>query len=1059
MLLSVANAADDGSTSAVAVDTANYDQSKILVQLSDGLTDSQIDSIFGTDTYIASTKALSGFYEVFVSPESTVEDAVKYYQTHEYVASAELNFKIQLNAVPTNDALVNNLWGMNNIGQTGGTVDADIDANEAWSVTTGSSNIIVAVIDTGIDYTHPDLAANIWVNSGEIAGNGIDDDGNGYVDDIHGYDFYNEDGDPMDDHGHGTHVSGTIGAVGNNGIGVAGVVQNVQMMALKFLSANGSGWTSDAVRALDYAVANGAVISNNSWGGGGNSSTLNAAIDRAQAAGHIFIAAAGNAGSNNDLTPSYPASYTQTNVISVAATDQNDQLAWFSNFGATSADVAAPGVSIYSTMPGNSYGYMSGTSMATPHVSGLAALVWSANPSWNYQQVVQQIYDTVDPIASLNGVVATGGRINAAAAVGLTLPADDHGNDASHATALFVSTTTNNANGVLEQAGDKDWFAFEATTGGTYQFQTTLGTLNDTRITVYGTDGTTVLASDDNSGSGLASLLQWTAAQSGFYFVQVDHPTDFSTGSYSLLATQIVTVGTPVFSSPGAFTFDATPTIRWSTTTNADHYELLYYNLNTGQLLANPQNITTTSYTHGTALRAGNTYQVWARAISSGGEVGFWSSSLNFTVLAPSTPTIILPGTSTNDTTPQIVWTTSSGADHYEVLLYDFSLGQQVTYQQNISATNYTHSTSLTAGHSYQTFVRGVNEAGDTGLWSQSHIFQIAAPDAPVIVSPANHLTRDTTPEIQWQAVSGANTYELLVYDLSVGQLLEHGQNLIGTTYQTTQNFNVGTNYQTFMRSFTPDGFAGSWSSSYEFLVAAPAPPTFLTPGSTTNDTTPFISWNAANGASTYEFYLFNLDLGSQVTHRQNVALTNITPQTPLIAGTGYQAFARGFNDNSDAGSWSSPLVFTVDAGATGFQFAGEIFSASTSRFQLDSHTENVAYFAMTHKSSELESSGLISEDSNPASRSNSSDDSRGALDKNTRLSEEEVLRELVREESQRLANLIDVDIDTRDTNSAGDEEQASLPESILDHLFSEIVESTSGETPLLDTLLDLSKF
>jgi serine protease len=291
----------------------------------------------------------------------------------------------------------------------------------------------VAVIDTGIDYTHPDLADNIWVNEDEIPGNRIDDDKNGYVDDVHGYDFVNNDGDPMDDHFHGTHVAGTIGAVGNNGIGISGVNWSVQIMALKFLDAGGGGFTSDAISALNYAVANGAIASNNSWGGGGFSAAFQTAIQNAASKGHIFVAAAGNDGWNTDHDPFYPSGYNVDNIVSVGATDFRDELAYFSNYGVTSVDLTAPGVGIYSTFPthmtdamrdegfSTNYESISGTSMATPHVTGVIALVATLHPDWSYSQIIEQVLGTVDVVPGA-AKTWTGGRLNAAAAVGNPAP-------------------------------------------------------------------------------------------------------------------------------------------------------------------------------------------------------------------------------------------------------------------------------------------------------------------------------------------------------------------------------------------------------------------------------------------------------------------------------------------------------------------------------------------------------------------------------------------------------------------------------------------------------------
>ena len=335
------------------------------------------------------------------------------------IEAVEYNYEIKINAIP-NDPSFSSLWGLKNTGQFGGTPGADIQAEAAWDINTGSgvSSPLVAVIDTGIDYTHPDLIDNIWTNPGEIPGNGIDDDGNGYVDDIHGYDFVNNDGDPFDDNGHGTHVSGTIAAVGNNGIGVVGVNWNATVMAAKFLDANGDGFLSGAIDAILYTTAAGAKITNNSWGGGGFSQALEDAISAANAAGSLFVAAAGNGDIlgnpiDNDINPHYPSNYNVENIISVAAIDHNDQLATFSNFGATTVDIAAPGVNILSTTPGNTYSFFDGTSMATPHVTGVAALLLDFFPNLTVTELKSRILDGAVPIPTLSGKVATGGRLNA----------------------------------------------------------------------------------------------------------------------------------------------------------------------------------------------------------------------------------------------------------------------------------------------------------------------------------------------------------------------------------------------------------------------------------------------------------------------------------------------------------------------------------------------------------------------------------------------------------------------------------------------------------------------
>jgi Leucine-rich repeat (LRR) protein len=305
-----------------------------------------------------------------------------------------------------NDARFDELWGLHN------TADTDIDAVEAWDTFSGSHDVIVAVIDTGVDYNHVDLVDNRWINEGEIADNGIDDDGNGFIDDVYGYDFAYDDNDPMDRHSHGTHCSGTIGGVGNNGIGVAGVSHTVRIMAVKFLNDSGSGYTSNAIKAVIYAVDNGAQILSNSWGGGGFSQGLEDAITYAHDHDVLFVAAAGNSSSNNDVNPHYPSSYENSNILAVASTDRNDAKASTSCYGLTSVDLGAPGVSILSSVPDNGYGFKSGTSMATPHVAGAAALLKGYNPSLSALQLKSIIMDSVDLVDSMDGITVTGGRLN-----------------------------------------------------------------------------------------------------------------------------------------------------------------------------------------------------------------------------------------------------------------------------------------------------------------------------------------------------------------------------------------------------------------------------------------------------------------------------------------------------------------------------------------------------------------------------------------------------------------------------------------------------------------------
>ncbi len=368
-------------------------------------------------------------------PGADVLDVIERLAGQPGVVFAEPNYLLSTTLAPAqtrpSDPRFDELWGMDNTAQTGGVADADIDAPEAWGRHTGSGNIVVGVIDTGVNYDHQDLAANIWVNLNEIPGNGVDDDNNGFVDDVRGWDFVNNDNDPDDDNKHGTHVAGTIGAVGDNGIGITGVNWRIQIMPLKFLDNRGSGTTEDAIKAINYATNMrlgrnpnnldfnpeqpdfdpvNIVLTNNSWGGGASSQVLKTAIEASRDANMLFIAASGNSGGGAGL----PAAYNSDNIISVAATDHADELASFSSRG-DNVDLAAPGDEILSTMR-NGYHKLSGTSMAAPHVAGAAALVWDvlADSGYDdYETVRDCLFSTVDQLPSLADTTVTGGRLNA----------------------------------------------------------------------------------------------------------------------------------------------------------------------------------------------------------------------------------------------------------------------------------------------------------------------------------------------------------------------------------------------------------------------------------------------------------------------------------------------------------------------------------------------------------------------------------------------------------------------------------------------------------------------
>ena len=408
----------------------NFSSDRVIVKLKPGANSNEISNLQAQIGVTQVTKASQLGIDIWQIPSGTVEQTISAYKDDprfEYIepdyiitledvekpsSATESSEKITPQATTPNDPGYSQLWGLNNIGQSGGKADADIDAPEAWDIQKGNQNLVIGVIDTGVDYNHPDLVGNIWTNPGEIAGDRIDNDRNGYIDDVRGWDFAYNDNNPMDVRGHGTHVAGTIAGKGNNGVGVTGVAWNAKIMPLKFLNDTGWGYTSDAISAINYATAKGVKLTNNSWGGGDYSQALSDAINTAGQRGALFIASAGNSSRNTDTTPSYPASYNLANIISVASTTRTDGLSSFSNYGATTVDLGAPGSDIYSTLPNSSYGTYSGTSMASPHVTGAAALLWSQNPTWTAQQIKNRLMSTGDSISALNGKTVSGKRLN-----------------------------------------------------------------------------------------------------------------------------------------------------------------------------------------------------------------------------------------------------------------------------------------------------------------------------------------------------------------------------------------------------------------------------------------------------------------------------------------------------------------------------------------------------------------------------------------------------------------------------------------------------------------------
>ena len=424
--------------------------------------------------------------------DNSLLSGMKMLQASGLLESVEPDYLVSRAVTPGDQGLAQGwLWGLRNAGQNGGTEGVDIDAIKAWDTSTGSSDVIVAVIDTGIRYTHQELSTQMWNNPDEIAGNGIDDDNDGYIDNVFGVDTVNFDGDPMDDNGHGTHCAGTIGAAANDGHAHVGVAWEVSLMACKFLSGDGYGYTSGAISAIDFAVANGARVLSNSWGGGGYSQSLYDAIVRARDAGAIFIAAAGNSGLDTDSQPNYPSCYDVENIISVAAIDRNGFLASWSNYGRDTVDVGAPGVDIFSSTSDSdsSYAYYSGTSMAAPHVSGIVALMLANNEELSPSEVKAQVISTSVALDSLAERTVSGGLVNANNAL-------NGGDDAQLELDLSISQDP-------LRGGRSEAIYAAVTDGGPITGAQVSGTMNGEALD-FSDDGT---SPDEKAGDGIYTAL------------------------------------------------------------------------------------------------------------------------------------------------------------------------------------------------------------------------------------------------------------------------------------------------------------------------------------------------------------------------------------------------------------------------------------------------------------------------------------------------------------------------------------------------------------------------
>jgi subtilisin family serine protease len=615
------------------------------------------------------------------------------------VVYAEPNYILSTTDTP-NDPQFGNLWGLLNIGQqiagVFGTNDADIDATAAWEISKGSSSVAVGVIDTGIDYTHPDLAANVWsaptafsVTVGGVpitCGAGT-----------HGFNAITRTCNPMDDNNHGTHVSGTIGAVGNNGQGVVGVNWTTRIIGGKFLDASGHGSTANAIDAIEFMIqakaafagSNGANVRvlNNSWGGGGFSSALLDEINSANANGMLFAAAAGNAGTNNDVFPFYPANYSASNVIAVAATNNTDSLAWFSNYG-SSVDLAAPGDNILSTTIGGTYQFFSGTSMATPQVSGAAALLLSAC-SLSTANVKATLRANVDVLGSLTGFVDTNGRLNV-----------DHAIRAC-ATPGVPPAPSN----VAAFAGDGQvnvtWAQIPSATQYSVKRSTTPGGPYSTIATVTTT-----------------AYLDTAVVNGTTYYYVVSATGSGGTGPNSSEVSATPHVSLPAAPSAlKAKAGDARVTLSWAGSLGATSYTVKRSLAKSGPYAAIAPGVATTGYVD-TGVTNGTTYYYVVTAVNSAGESSN-SNKANATPLpAPAVPTGLTASTGANVGEVALSWNPAAAATAYRVKRSGTS-GGPYTIIKKVTTTSFVD-TGRVSGKRYYYVVSALNSIAESANSTQA---------------------------------------------------------------------------------------------------------------------------------------------------------------------------------------------------------------------------------------------------------------------------------------------------------------------------------------------------
>jgi subtilisin family serine protease/fibronectin type 3 domain-containing protein len=964
---------------------------KILVRLKAGLPPAVLAQLNGTlGAAIERTFSRFGNLLLLRLPVNLpVARALELYRNSGLVAYAEPDYVYKADQTRTTPNDLNTLlWGLNNDGQNAGTPDADIDAPEAWTLRTDASTIVVGVVDTGIDYTHPDLAGNMWRNPRETPGNGIDDDGNGYVDDVHGINAVSgaaNPGNPMDDQAttyHGTHVAGTIGATGNNGTGVTGVAWRVQLMALKFLNSTGSGSSSDAIKCIDYAIANGAHVLNNSWGGGGYSTALRDAIDRARAAGILFVASAGNDAVDTDRSPAYPAGYVLPNVVSVASSDRLDRLSSFSNYGYKTVHLAAPGSSIYSTMAGARYQSLSGTSMASPHVSGALAMLKAQYPSATATELVERLLLATDPVNALSAASLSGGRLNLYRALsGLARVIPHFGVNATSGEPGALFTFTDSSLGqitarTLDFGDGSSPVLFQGTATHSYsapgEYVVTLtatgpdGTATRSlRVTIQSnytvsstpyrwtdTTGFATIGLADDAASALVTLPFSFPYYGASYGSLAISSNGFVTlgGNVGATAYQNAALPNPGMPNGGIYPFwdDLNPA---ALTTAAIRHGLASdgkyvvswegvppYGANTSpldfQLTLAPGGEISFQYRQvqpqNTMAGAGRSATVGIEAAS--GLIARQYSHNGSTLLANSTALTFVPNRNTAPAAPSALQVGLNGAGAAALSWRDNSSDedgfridrrQEATSFQEMArvaggTTSYTD-TTVADGQTYIYRVVAYNAAGDSGGSNEASIVVTRPPAAPANLTAV--ASSSSQMNLTW-ADASSNEAGFRVYrSVNAGAFTQVASLPAGTTSYTDSGLQPGTAYGYRITAFNDVGESNPAAITVTTPGSVPATPGSLI-ATAVSASQVNLSWaDAANNETGYRVY--RSTAGSAYTLLATLAANaTIYSNTGLIAGTSYAYRVTAFNASGESAA-AAVSVTTRPAAPTSLRASG----------------------------------------------------------------------------------------------------------------------------------------